>query len=107
MIDEFDKLDQEDDYGDIESSPMDADLIIKNLSNYNSEKLCEMIICDRYLGFNKEIALACMAELSFRRQNGNDFNFEDFIELAIKSLPIIDFSIPDLRIAMSKITSFK
>lgn len=77
-------------------SPLNINDVKNNLPNYNSEKLCEIIACDRYLGSYKEIAILCMEELSNRRIKGDSYNFEDFIEKSYKELPKLEFSIPDL-----------
>lgn len=84
---------------DNELEPVDLDLnIIKEkVPQYTSEKLCEMIVCDRYFGFNQQIAIICMEELSNRRLNGNEFAFEDYIEKCMADLPPLNFNIPNLR----------
>jgi len=70
--------------------------IIKNIPSYTSKKLCSMIVCDRYLGIDESMVLACMEELAKRRENGDDFDFESFIEQELSKLPKLDFSIPNL-----------
>lgn len=76
---------------------LDLELIQNNLPQYNSTKLCEMIVCDRYFGFNQQIAVMCMEELAKRRQAGDVFDFEAYIEEAYGQLPPLNFKIPDLR----------
>lgn len=82
---------------DIKPSILDIELVKKNIPIYTSEKLCDMIVCSRYFGFNEEISILCMEELSNRRVNGDDFNFEFQIENSIKELPELNFKMPDLR----------
>src|SRR5574337_1094979 len=88
--------DEPDDDFEVKNTGLDLNLIRNKIPGYTSEKLCEMIVCDRYFGCYKEIAIMCMEELSNRRTNGDAFNFEDYIENAYKELPQLDFSVPDL-----------
>ncbi len=76
---------------------LDLDKVKENIPQYSSEKLCEMIICDRYFGFEQKIAILCMTELASRRINGDTFNFEEYIEEKYKELPVLSFEMPDLR----------
>lgn len=82
----------------IEEVKMDFDQIKANLPKYSNEKLCEMIVCDRYFGFGQRIDTMCMEELAKRRIDGDKFNFEDYIDKSYKELPVLDFSpTPDIR----------
>jgi len=76
---------------------IDMQEVIAKLPEYSMEKLCDIVICDRYLGFNQDLAVACMEELGRRRVLGDPFDFEDYIEREYKSLPKIDSSMPDLQ----------
>lgn len=67
-----------------------------NINIYGMEKLCDIIIAYRYLGMFKDLYKPCMEELSKRRDSGDQFNFEDYIENNIKELPKIEFNISDL-----------
>lgn len=100
-----------DDYDDAFTDEMDTVLDIEkvknNIPSYTSEKLCEMIVCDRYIGFNKEAAELCMLELATRRTNGDTFNFEEYIENSQKELPLLNFSMPDLRDILTQIVGKK
>lgn len=58
-----------------------------NLTNFNNQHLCEIIISYQYLNFYQEIVLLAMEELALRRKNGDIFNYEDYIETKIKDLP--------------------
>lgn len=77
----------------------------ENIPTYSSEKLCEMIVCDRYLGFCPEIAVFCMEELSRRRSNGDQFDFETYIEQQFQTLPKLNFSMPDLQSVLSSLSN--
>jgi len=90
----FEEFDSEE---PIEDVKMDLDLIRKNLPDYTNEKLCDMIVCDRYFGFEQKISSVCMEELSKRRQAGDAFDFETYIDNAYKELPVLDFTVPDIR----------
>jgi hypothetical protein len=87
---------------DFEIPELNVSDIINNLSSYDVVKLCDMIICHRYLGFNKEIAVACMEELGRRRINGDQFDFEGYIEREFRNLPKIEIALPDLRTALNQ-----
>jgi hypothetical protein len=76
-----------------------------NVLKFSSEKLCDIIVSHRYLGFNEEASIVCMEELANRRQSGDEFKFEDFIESKQKELPEINFSVPDLRSVLGQLTT--
>lgn len=81
----------------------EAEEIIDKVPTYSSKKLCSMVVCDRYLGINDKIAVACMEELAKRRESGDIFDFESFIEQEFDKLPKLDFSIPDLRTVLGNL----
>lgn len=91
---------------DLESN-IDLELIKSNVPNYTSQKLSEMIVCDRYLGFSKDVAILCMEELSKRRQLGDQFDFESFIENSLKDLPKLDILTPSFKDILNKAIKFK
>lgn len=82
---------------DLELIPLDMKKVKENIPQFSNEKLCEMIVCDRYFGFGEKIAPFCMEELSKRRVSGDVFDFENYIDQAHKSLPVISNVIPDIR----------
>jgi len=87
-----------DDDSPIEDVKLDMNQIKQNLPSYSSQKLCEMIVCDRYFGFGEKIDIPCMEELARRRVAGDNFNFEQYINDCFKELPVLDFSsTPDIR----------
>jgi len=92
---------------DFENFSIDVNVsdIIAKLSKYSMENLCDIVICDRYLGFNHELAVACMEELGQRRLHGDTFAFEEYIEKEFKALPKINSSIPDLQTFLSQAIS--
>lgn len=81
----------------------------ENINKFSTKKLCEIIICNRYLGVYADLITKCMEELSKRRENGDDFNFEEFIETEMNKLPNISIafkktnSIEDLFKMISKV----
>ena len=75
---------------------LDMDKIKENLPSYSNDKLCEMIVVDRYFGFGQKIQNMCMEELSKRRIAGDNFDFESYIDNAYKQLPVLDFK-KDIR----------
>lgn len=71
---------------------LNMDKVRESVPNCTSEKLCEMIVCDRYLGFGEKISPICMEELARRRIAGDTFDFESYIDQAYKKLPVINLS---------------
>lgn len=91
----FDDFDDDDD-SEMDYTPLDLDVVKAKLPTYSPEKLCEMVVCDRYFGCYKAIALMCMEELASRRIAGDTFDFETYIDKAFNELPRLDFAVPDL-----------
>jgi len=79
------------------TAPLDMQQVKSNLPLYSNEKLCEMIVCDRYFGFQQQISTICMEELAARRISGNSFPFEEYIDRKYRELPVLDLTTPDLR----------
>jgi hypothetical protein len=97
--------DEDDNLDDFEMPEIKMEDILTNLPEYSTTKLCEIIVCDRYLGINHSFSTACMEELSRRRDNGDTFSFEDYIEEQLNSLPKLEINMPGLRDALVKIIS--
>ena len=85
----------------------DMDIIKSNVPQYSNEKLCEMIVCDRYFGFGQEISSICMEELSKRRMNGDNFDFESYIDKVGKELPDLNFGNMDIGSTLKKMIGKK
>jgi len=66
------------------------------IPTFSSDKLCEIIVCERYFGSFKELAIMSMEELGNRRLKGDNFDFESYIELSLKDLPKLDMSVPNI-----------
>ena len=81
----------------LEEVKLDIEKIKENIPKYTNEKLCEMIVCDRYFGFEQKIANICMEELSNRRLAGDTFEFEKYIDKVYNELPVLNFAMPDIR----------
>ena len=86
----------------IEHVTLDLELIRKNLPEYSNEKICEMIVCDRYFGLEKKITVMCMEELAARRLTGDPLDFESYITAAEKTLPVLNFTMPDIRTILTQ-----
>lgn len=52
-----------------------------------SKVLASYVVAYRILGYNQQISIFCMQELANRRGNGEDFDFESFIEEQCKKMP--------------------
>lgn len=73
------------------------------VNTLSSLKLCEIIVCNRYLGFYREESILAMKELADRRINGDQFDFESNIETHLSEMPKLDFQgIPDFRQIMTQ-----
>jgi hypothetical protein len=97
--------DEDDNLDDLEIPQLNPAEVIANLSQYSIVKLCDIVICDRYLGFNNELGIACMEELGRRRANGETFNFEEYIDKEYNDLPKIEATMPDLKTALNQVIS--
>lgn len=53
------------------------------------EWLAAQVVLYRVLNMEKQTALACMAELARRRESGDPFEFENYIEDQVKKLPVV------------------
>ena len=60
---------------------------LNNIKNGSSKNLAGYIITYRLLGIYKDRSILCMEELMRRKNAGDDFNFEEYIELELKSCP--------------------
>ena len=67
-----------------------------NVENFSSPKLCSIIVANRYLNTNRQLAILAMQELAKRRDNGDLFDFEKEINDQLKDLPQINFNLNDL-----------
>jgi hypothetical protein len=76
---------------------LDMNKVKDSIPQQSSQKLCEMIVCDRYFGFGEKLSPICMDELAKRRIAGDTFDFESYITEAHKSLPVLSTSMPDIR----------
>ena len=55
------------------------------ITNSSSEVLASNVIAYRLIGYNKELTKLCMEELAKRRESGDTFDYESYIEEKIKS----------------------
>lgn len=98
------KLDDFDvDISDFGNTDLNLDDMKSKMSTFTSEKLCEMIVCDRYFGCFNDLAIMSMEELANRRIKGDTFDFEKHIDNSLKDLPKLDFSIPDISNVMRQL----
>jgi hypothetical protein len=86
----------------LEEVKLDLDKIRDNIPRYSSAKLCEVIVSARYFSMDQQIIVMCMQELAARRMAGDNFQFELYIEESQAKLPPLNFSIPDLRTALTQ-----
>jgi hypothetical protein len=67
-----------------------------DFSLHSNEKLCEIIVAGRYLGIMQDQMVAAMTELAKRREQGDQFNYEDHIEATLKTLPEINLDLSQI-----------
>lgn len=93
---------------DIPNVKFDLDQIKLNIAEYETKKLCEMIVCDRYFGLEQKVSAICMEELARRRGAGEDFDFETYIDQSFKKLPVLSTGTMDIgAILKSAISAMK
>jgi len=79
------------------------DSLKKLIPTFTSKKLCAIIVSSRYFKLLKnDMQILCMEELASRRDNGEDFKFEEYIDQQFKSLPVLDFSLPSFMDVLAK-----
>lgn len=62
------------------------------MKNKSSKTLCAIIVTSRILGMHKEESKKAMEELFIRRNNGDTFDYEDYIQEKIKDMPLPESS---------------
>ena len=77
---------------------------IKSLLSKDSQSLCSVIIIHRVLNSFKEEAKLCMIELMKRKANGDQFDFETYIDKEAAKY-VINVNIPKVNDIKSKISS--
>lgn len=65
----------------------------KNIPAMSNDKLCEIIVCFRYLGLMENESVLAMEELAGRRTNGEIFEYEKRIDDLAVDLPSINLDI--------------
>lgn len=61
--------------------------LIDDVPEADSKVLAAQVVVYRTLGINKDLAKACMEELAARRKNGEEFNYEDYIDEKVAEIP--------------------
>lgn len=72
--------------------------IKNNIPTFSSDKLCQFVICHRYLNYSKDLSILAMEELAKRRINGDNFDFESYIDKCLSELPAINITPIDVRL---------
>lgn len=85
-----------DDEQDVDLPKFSIEEFQKNIHSFSNEKLCSIIASSNVLKLNKEVVGLCMKELANRRLNGENFDFECYIETLASSYPKLEFTIPSL-----------
>ena len=70
---------------------------IDNIPSFTSEKLADIIVLNRYLGLYDDLAAEAMEELVKRREAGETFEYEAYINENLKNLPKIELKMPQFN----------
>jgi len=76
---------------------IDKQILKTKITSFNSEAICAIIVVNKYLNQDNECTSTCMKELAARRANGEDFDFETFIDEEFKKLPVVNTESLDFR----------
>ena len=60
---------------------------IASIETTSSDALAAQVVLYRAVGLSKDIAMLCMAELVKREKDGDDFDYESFIEKHLADIP--------------------
>jgi hypothetical protein len=69
------------------TTEIDNTIEIAEIKNASSKILAGFVVVYRTLGIFKERSILCMQELMARRNAGDDFNFEEYIENEVANMP--------------------
>lgn len=65
----------------------DSVIELEEIKKASSKILAGFVVVYRTLHIFKERSILCMQELMARREAGDDFNFEEYIENEVNSMP--------------------
>jgi hypothetical protein len=68
-------------------SSMSEEQDLKIDSNISSETLCAHIVAYKFLGVNRQMAIKCMQEIALRKNKGDVFDYDGFINEELRKLP--------------------
>ncbi|KKN67662.1 hypothetical protein LCGC14_0459210 [marine sediment metagenome] len=87
----------------------DKEMTSRMIGSCTSEMLATYVIIYKTLNMDKEMALLSMKELAIRREQGDDFDYETFIEEEIKKIPKMrNLNLPEMgKSIMSGRENFK
>jgi len=72
---------------DNEENTLNKDSQMASIKTSESSALAAQVIAYRAIGINKDIAIACMEELGQRRNAGDDYDFESYINEEVAKIP--------------------
>lgn len=78
--------------------------MVDYIKSASSKELAARVVAYRLLKINKNLAIKCMEELSFREKSGDNFNYHQYIknELEKSPKPYADKSTIDMLKNISK-----
>ncbi len=62
---------------------------MNDLENINNKVLAAQVVIYKTLGINRPLAIQCLTELERRKNQGDEFDFESFINSEVKKIPIM------------------
>lgn len=78
-----------------------------DINQFSDIKLADMVIAYRYFHIEEKRAIEAMEELAKRRENGNSFDYEEYIRSNLVSLPELKFSLSDIGKITDLLKGFK
>ena len=87
-------------------SIQDENKNIADIKTFTSEKLADIVVLNRYLGIYEDLSKSAMEELANRRINGDQFEYEKYINTNIEQLPKINIKMPEFKSLYKLISSY-
>jgi hypothetical protein len=76
---------------------------IEMVSDFSSEKLGDIIVMYRYIGLYPNLSIAAMQELAHRREAGDNFLYEEYIDNNLQKSPKLSFEIPSIHVLLEQL----
>jgi hypothetical protein len=88
---------------DIETVDIVEEDMLKNVINFTSQKLADIIIMHQYLGLYQQVSAAAMQELASRRHQDDPFEYETYISTNLEKLPKLKIDLGNINNLVEKL----